>query len=82
MVDRLAFVHADLYGTAHPVGRLYSHNNKGKETASFEYEREWLENPLRYSLEPALALTTGQFYTARVSLVRLAILHLTDGGGR
>lgn len=65
MVDRLAFVHADLYGTTHPVGRLYSHNNKGKETASFEYEREWLENPLRYSLEPALALTTGQFYTAK-----------------
>ncbi|EGP54059.1 type II toxin-antitoxin system HipA family toxin [Agrobacterium genomosp. 3] len=65
MSDRLVHVHADLDGKPHLVGRLYSHNNKGKETASFEYEKAWLENPLRYSLEPALTLASGQFYTAR-----------------
>lgn len=65
MTDRLAYVYADLGGNAHPVGRLYAHNNKGKETATFEYEAEWLANPLRYSLEPALNLGAGQFYTPR-----------------
>lgn len=65
MVDRLVYVHADLDGEAHRVGRLYSHNNKGKETASFEYETSWLKNGLRYSLEPALMLAAGQFYTAK-----------------
>lgn len=65
MVDRLVYVHADLDGEVHRVGRLYSHNNKGKETASFEYEASWLENSLRYSLEPALTLAAGQFYTAK-----------------
>lgn len=65
MTDRLVHVHADLDGKTHLVGRLYAHNNKGKETASFEYEAEWLANKLRYSLEPALNLGAGQFYTPR-----------------
>ena len=64
MVDRLAYVYADLEGTTHLVGRLYAHNNKGKETATFEYEREWLTNPFRYALEPALSLGVGPFHTA------------------
>lgn len=65
MTDRLVYVYADLDGTSHLLGRLYAHNNKGKETASFEYEPAWLENPARYSLEPALNLGAGQFYTAK-----------------
>ena len=65
MTDRLAYVYADLEGTSHLVGRLYAHNNKGKETASFEYEADWLANALRYALEPALALGKGQYYTPR-----------------
>jgi serine/threonine-protein kinase HipA len=65
MADRIVHVHADLEGKAHRVGRLYSHNNKGRETASFEYEKSWLDNSLRYSLEPALTLAAGQFYTAK-----------------
>jgi serine/threonine-protein kinase HipA len=63
MTDRLVHVHADLDGEVHLVGRLYAHNNKGKETASFEYEAEWLDNPQRYSLEPALNLGPGQYHT-------------------
>lgn len=65
MTDRLLHVYADIEGVAHPVGRLYAHLNKGRESASFEYEAEWLANPARYSLEPALALGRGQFHTAR-----------------
>lgn len=34
-----------------------------KEKASFEYEADWLPNPLRYALEPALALGKGQYDT-------------------
>ncbi len=64
MPDRLASVHADLEGTAHLVGMLYARNNKGKETATFEYEREWLTNPFRYALEPARSLGVGPFHTA------------------
>lgn len=65
MTDRLVHVYADLDGRPHLVGRLYVHNNKGKETASFEYEAEWLVNPQRYALEPALNLGPGQYYTSR-----------------
>jgi serine/threonine-protein kinase HipA len=65
MTDQLALVYADIAGVSHLVGRLYAHNNKGKETASFEYEADWLASPLRYALEPALALGKGQYYTSR-----------------
>ncbi|RRH96701.1 hypothetical protein EH240_22275 [Mesorhizobium tamadayense] len=65
MTDRLAYVYADLEGTPHLVGCLYAHNNTGKETATFEYEADWLANPLRYALEPALALGKGQYHTPR-----------------
>lgn len=52
MTDRLAHVYTDLDGTTHPVGRLFAHKNRGKETASFEYEKEWLPNPLRARIGP------------------------------
>lgn len=65
MTDRLVYVHADLDGATHLVGRLYAHHNRGKETASFEYEEAWLKNPQRFSLEPALNLGPGQYYTPR-----------------
>lgn len=65
MTDRMTFVHADLDGTAHLVGRLFAHNNKGKETASFEYDAAWLKSRLAYSLEPALNLGAGQFHTQK-----------------
>jgi serine/threonine-protein kinase HipA len=28
-----------------PIGRLWFHLRKGKETASFEYSQNWLEHP-------------------------------------
>lgn len=65
MTDRQVHVYADLNGATHVVGQLYAHHNKGKETASFEYEAAWLENPQRFSLEPALSLGLGQYYTPR-----------------
>jgi serine/threonine-protein kinase HipA len=64
MADRLAWVYADLDGRTHQVGRIYAHHNRGKETASFEYEKQWLVNPIRYALEPALSLGVGPFHTS------------------
>lgn len=65
MTDRLVHVYADLGGQPHLVGRLYAHNNKGRETASFEYEAAWLADPQRYALEPALSLGPGPYHASR-----------------
>jgi serine/threonine-protein kinase HipA len=47
-----------------PAGKLWFHNRKGKQSASFEYNKEWLNNPDRFALDPALSLTEGAFHTA------------------
>ncbi len=45
------------------VGRLWFHSRNGKESASFEYDPNWLNNPEKFALEPALKLATGSFHT-------------------
>ncbi len=37
---------------------------KDRESATFEYDRNWLAHPNRFSLEPALKLGPGPFHTA------------------
>jgi len=54
-------VHIDLDGRARPVGLARSNRVRGAETILFEYDDTWLEDPDRFSLEPALALTRGAF---------------------
>lgn len=61
-MDREAFVYVDLDGTPHLMGRLWARVRKNKESASFEYDGTWLENPARFSLEPALQLGPGPFH--------------------
>lgn len=46
-----------------PVGRLWFHQRKRRESASFEYDESWLAEGERFALEPALKLTQGQFHT-------------------
>jgi hypothetical protein len=41
------------------VGRT----RKNKESATFEYDKTWLENPARFSLEPALQAGPAPFHT-------------------
>jgi serine/threonine-protein kinase HipA len=53
----------DLDGKPHLLGRLWARVRKNKEGASFEYDRTWLDNPARFSLEPALQLGPGPFHT-------------------
>ncbi len=54
-------VHIDLDGRTRPVGLVRSNRVRGAETTLFEYDGAWLEDPDRFSLEPALALTRGTF---------------------
>jgi serine/threonine-protein kinase HipA len=45
------------------VGKLWFHVKGRKESASFEYDKKWLDHPERFALEPALILTEGSFHT-------------------
>lgn len=63
-MDRKALVYVDLQGTPHLVGRLWARIRKDRESATFEYDKGWLTHPERFSLEPALKLGPGPFYTA------------------
>ncbi len=49
-------VYVDFSGTPYFVGRLWSRMRKDRESATFEYDKEWLSNRLRFALEPALTL--------------------------
>lgn len=61
MSTRQIEVHVDLMGTVHRVGTLWAQAIRGKDKAAFEYDSAWLDNPMRFSLEPALKVGEGQF---------------------
>jgi len=54
-------VHIDLDGRTRPIGLARSNRVRGRETVIFGYDGNWLEDPDRFSLEPALALGRGAF---------------------
>ena len=62
-MEEKTYVYVDLGGTSVLVGTLWSRARKGQESASFEYQKSWLENPKRFSLEPALMLGPGPYHT-------------------
>ena len=62
-MDKEAHVYVDLDGKPLLVGRLWGRVRKEREGATFEYKPSWLENPARFSLEPALQLGPGPFHT-------------------
>src|ERR1017187_6702482 len=63
-MDQQIFVYVDLDGTPHLVGRLWLHNRKRIESATFRYDEEWLRNPARFPLEPALQMDAAPHHTA------------------
>src|ERR1700733_1290058 len=63
-MDQQLLVYVDLEGVSHLVGRLWAHNRRGRESASFEYDASWLRRPEKFALEPALTLGEGQHHTA------------------
>ena len=62
-MDRQLFVYVDLAGRPILAGRLWMRVRKGNESATFEYDRQWLAHPTRFSLEPALTLGPGPHHT-------------------
>lgn len=62
-MDKEALVYVDLDGKPLLVGRLWGRVRRERESATFEYDSSWLENPARFSLEPALQLGPGPFHT-------------------
>jgi serine/threonine-protein kinase HipA len=62
-MSREIFVHIALGENNIFIGRLWFHSKKGKESASFEYDKNWLTHPERFALEPALKLVEGTFHT-------------------
>ena len=63
-MERQAFISVDLNGTPHLVGRLWGHIRRGKESASFEYDKTWLTHVERFSIEPALQLGAGAYHSS------------------
>ena len=45
------------------IGKVWCYSKNGKESASFEYSRNWLTNPESFALEPALKLIEGVAHT-------------------
>lgn len=54
-------VHIDLERRLRRVGLARCNRVRGTETITFEYAGEWLADPDRFSIEPALAPTRGVF---------------------
>lgn len=53
------YVHVELEGSTHLVGRLWPHQRGRRQSATFAYDEKWLEHPDRFSLEPALRLDSA-----------------------
>ena len=62
-MDQQIFVYADLDNTSHLVGRLWLHHRNRVETSTFRYDDEWLRNPQRFPLEPALQMDPAPHHT-------------------
>jgi serine/threonine-protein kinase HipA len=62
MNSKEVIVSISLGGEDIRVGKLWFHVRKGRESASFEYDQEWLTHPEKFALEPALKLTEGVFH--------------------
>lgn len=63
-MDKEVLVYVDISGHLQLVGRLWARLRKDRESASFEYDQSWLENPYRFSVDPALSLGPGPFHTS------------------
>ena len=63
MMAETVHIYVDLAGSAHYVGRLWPHARRGREAATFQYDDSWLSSPLKFALEPAIMLGSGDYHT-------------------
>lgn len=63
-MNQAILVYVDLMGITLKVGRLWGHFHNGRESMSFEYDRDWLNHPKRFSFDPALKLVEGSFHAS------------------
>ncbi|MGH9351057.1 MAG: type II toxin-antitoxin system HipA family toxin [Terriglobia bacterium] len=61
-MDTQVLVYVDLDGEPHLAGRLWSHVRRNRESATFEYDRGWLQHAASFSIEPVLKLGPGPFH--------------------
>lgn len=62
-MSQKVLVHMDLDGRPYLVGTLWAHDGRNHESASFQYDNQWLESAGRFALEPYLSLHSGVFHT-------------------
>lgn len=70
-----AFVYIDTDGAPRLVGRLYVTAHRGRETATFRYEDEWIARGDSFALEPALSVSHAPHYAGEDRRVRSAFEH-------
>lgn len=63
MTELAAHVYIDLADRTRPVGRLWTHRDRSRERASFEFDPSWLGDPIHHALGPALPPHEGAFHT-------------------
>jgi serine/threonine-protein kinase HipA len=63
-MDTEVLVYVDLEGEPVQVGQLWARMRKGRDSATFEYDEDWLGRQDRFALEPALQLGPGPFHTS------------------
>jgi len=62
-MDTETYVYLDIDGASRLVGRLWTRVRRGRESASFQYDDQWLADPEHFALEPALTLGPGAHHT-------------------
>lgn len=62
-MDQATYVYVALGDQNRLVGRLWTRVRKGRESATFQYDDDWLIDPERFALEPALTLGAGAHHT-------------------
>jgi len=73
MTSQQICVSIELDEEIHVVGKLWVHQRGARQSASFEYDQDWLKHPEKFALEPALQLTRGSFHTVQNQILFGAI---------
>lgn len=63
MSSQQIYVSIELGEDSHKVGTLWFHQRGNRQSASFEYDDDWLRHVEKFAIDPALQLTKGSFHT-------------------